>query len=72
MKRMVAAQMAAHNHQVDGQMDFHKQTTVTQMNGFTYTCDANGNIIQKTIINGNISQSNDASLVTGPPNDISS
>lgn len=29
---------------------------ITQMNGFTYSCDANGKIIQKTIINGQLSQ----------------
>lgn len=28
------------------------QGEIAQMNGFTYTCDQKGNIIQKTIING--------------------
>ena len=33
-----------------------QRAEVPQMNGFTFTCDASGNITQKTIINGQLSE----------------
>ena len=35
------------------------------MNGYTYTCDANGNIVQKSIINGELNEVQQPQAVSG-------
>lgn len=43
---------AAMAQMVNFEADFAANGEMAQMSGYTYTCDSNGNIVQKTFVNG--------------------